>query len=84
MTWRWWSIVPVWILAAVGAALIAVTPAREQVWTWIPVAFGVSVLLTFGLQLSTRTPSGVVHRSVVAVLGALVVLVVATVVVLLT
>lgn len=78
MTWRWWSIVPVWVLSAVGAAAILSTPAREHGWTWIPVGFGLSVLVAFALQLATRTPTGVVHRSVAAVLGSLVVFLVAS------
>lgn len=78
MDWRWGSIITVWVLAVVGAVAVALTPAREQFWSWIPVAFGLSILAAFAIQLSTRTPEGFVHRAAVSVLGSLVVFAVAT------
>lgn len=80
MDWRWGSIIPVWVLAVIGAVLIAVTPAHESFWTWIPAAFGISILLTFAIQLATRTPEGFVHRAVMSIIGSLAVFAVATVV----
>lgn len=80
MDWRWGSIIPVWVLALAGAVLIGVTPAHERFWTWIPLAFGLSILATFAIQLATRTPEGFVHRAVVSILGSLAVFAAATLV----
>lgn len=84
MDWRWGSIIPVWVLAVVGALAIALTPARDQFWSWIPLGFGLSVIVTFAIQIGTRTPEGYVHRAIVSILGSLAVFAVATVVLALT
>lgn len=80
MDWRWGSIIPVWVLAVAGALVIALTPAREQFWSWIPLAFGLSIVATFAIQIATRTPEGYVHRATVSILGSLAVFAVATLV----
>lgn len=80
MDWRWGSIIPVWVLAVVAALAIALTPAHEQFWSWIPLAFGLSVIVTFAIQIGTRTPEGFVHRAIVSILGSLAVFAVATLV----
>lgn len=80
MDWRWRSIIPVWVFAVVGAVLVAVTGARDNFWTWIPVAFGLTVVVTLAAQIATRTPEGYIHRAVMSILGSLLVFVVATVI----
>ncbi|HWK19619.1 MAG TPA: hypothetical protein VNR37_02475 [Microbacteriaceae bacterium] len=79
-----WSIVPAWILAIVGAVLIAVTALRTEWTLWVPVVCGLGVIVALALQVATRKPEGFILRASVAVCGVVVVFAVASLVLLLT
>lgn len=73
------SVVPVWVLAVLGAVAVAVfAPVASAPLVWIPVVMAAAVLLTFTIQLSLARKEGLVERIVASLAGALVVLVVAS------
>jgi hypothetical protein len=77
------SAVPIWVLVAVAALVIALaTPGREY-FTWIPITLAASIILTFAVQLSLRRKEGLVSRLTLSAVGSLVILGIATVVLLL-
>lgn len=74
------SVIPIWILAAIGAVLIGVlAPAREYL-TWLPIALAAAVLVTFCVQLSLDRKDGLVNRMMASLGGSVVILAIATVV----
>lgn len=73
------SVIPVWVAAVVGAIAVAVF-APSAPLTWLPVVMAALVLLTFAIQLSLARKEGLVERMMASLGGALLVLVVATVV----
>ncbi len=74
------SVVPAWLIAAVAAIAVALTPLREDWPLWIPVACGVCVILALALQVATRRPEGLVERAGAAVGGVVALFAVATLV----
>ena len=79
-----WSIVPAWILAIVGAVLIAVTALRTEWTLWVPVVCGLGVIVALALQVATRRPDGFILRASVAVCGVVVIFAAASLVLLVT
>jgi membrane-bound ClpP family serine protease len=75
-------VLPVWLLAVVGAVLVVVF-ATVTPFAWMLLVFVACVLVSFALQLATQTKDGLVQRISVASTGAFVVVLVATVVLLL-
>lgn len=74
------SVIPIWILAAIGAVLIGIlAPAREYL-TWLPIALAAAVLVTFCVQLSLDRKDGLVNRMMASLGGSVVILAIATVV----
>lgn len=71
------SVIPVWAAAIVGAVLVGVF-AGSGFLTWIPVVLGALILLTAAIQLALQRKEGFVTRMVASLVGALVVLVVAS------
>lgn len=79
---RWVSVTAVWIATAVGAlAVVLVTPTAQQ-YTWLPLVLALAVILTFVLQLSLQNKVGLVSRITLSLGGALVILMIATLVLL--
>jgi hypothetical protein len=78
VTWQWASILPVWVLAVVGAVLVAVLATPEEQLTWLPIVAAGSILVTFALQLSTQEKRGFVVRVMASIGGAMAVLAVMT------
>jgi hypothetical protein len=78
VTWQLASIVPVWVLALVGAVLIAVITPGAEYLTWLPIALAASVIIAFAVQLAIRRKDGFVLRIMASVTGAVVVLGLAT------
>jgi len=83
------SVIPVWILAAIGAILIAVLADRTShangffagaggYLDWLGIAFAIIVILTFVVQLLIQRSEGFVSRVVASIVGSLVILTVAT------
>jgi hypothetical protein len=77
MTWRWASVWPVWLLAAVGAVLVAVLQPDDGI-VWLPIVLGVCTLTAFAIQLGGPTVPGLVDRLAAAVFGSVVVLALAS------
>jgi hypothetical protein len=72
MTWQILSVVPVWVLAIVGAIVIGVTDSVDYL-TWLGIVLGAAVIITFAIQLAIRRKEGFVNRTM-ASLGGVVVL----------
>ena len=81
VNWHWKTIATVWLLAIVGAVLTAFLATQASAISWIGLTLAVCTLVTLGLQIATRTKEGYVKRVTVSITGALVILVVATIVV---
>ena len=78
------SIIPVWVLVLAAAVVIGLVSTGYEYFTWLPIALGATIVLTFVVQLSLRTKEGFVGRLVLSTVGALVILGVATAVLTLT
>ncbi|TQL47029.1 hypothetical protein FB562_0072 [Homoserinimonas aerilata] len=72
------SVVVVWVAAVVGAVLVLVFGVAGQHMVWFPIVLAVTVLLAFSLQLSLDSKEGLVDRLMASIVGAVVVLAVAT------
>ncbi len=75
------SVLPVWLLAVVGAVLV-ITLAQKDSFAWLLLVFVLCVLVSFVLQLITATKDGLVERISIASSGAFVVVLVTAVVLL--
>jgi hypothetical protein len=77
MAWSLRSVIPVWVLALLGAVAVgAFAPSRSL--TWIPIVLAASVLLTMAIQLALQRKEGLVTRMMASLGGALVICAVAT------
>lgn len=74
------SIIPVWVIVLGAAIVIGLVSTGYEYFTWLPVALGATIVLTFVVQLSLRKKEGFVGRLVLSTVGALVILAVATLV----
>lgn len=68
----------VWLSALVGAVAVGVFTPPAQHFTWLPLVLAVAVILAFAVQLLLQNKVGLVSRIVMSLGGALVILVVAT------
>jgi hypothetical protein len=73
------TILPVW-LTTIALAIIVGVVARETFMIWLPVALAAVMLLTFAIQLVLSRKEELVTRMIYSIGGALVILVIATVV----
>jgi hypothetical protein len=78
VTSRLSSIVPVWVVAIVGAVLVGVIASPAGIYRWLAVVLTVVVLLTFIIQLALPSKEGLVLRMAASIGGAVVLLAVAT------
>jgi hypothetical protein len=77
MAWQIGTVVPVWVVALVGAVLVAVVaPGRAVVW--LPIVMALCVLVTIAIQLGVQRKEGFVNRLIASFAGALVITGVAT------
>ena len=72
------SIVPIWVVAIVGAVLVGTLSHTPASYGWLSIVLVVSVLLTFIVQLALPTKEGIVLRTATSIGGAAIVLAVAT------
>jgi len=72
------SIIPVWVVAVVGAVLVGTLAHPTGIYGWLSIVLVVSVLLTFIIQLALPTKQGLVQRTAASIGGAVVLLAVAT------
>jgi hypothetical protein len=73
------TILPVWLVTIVAAIAVGVL-AGPAYLTWLPVVLAGVALLTFAIQLTLQRKEETVTRMVFSIGGALVILLVATVV----
>jgi hypothetical protein len=84
VTSRLSSIVPIWVVAVVGAVLVGVLATPSGVYRGLAIVLAVTVLLTFIVQLALPTKQGLVLRMAASIGGAVILLAVATAVLALT
>ncbi|PZE89903.1 hypothetical protein [Curtobacterium sp. MCBD17_008] len=75
------SVVPVWLLAVVGAVLVLTLTAKDS-FAWLLLVFVAAVFVSFVLQLATQTKDGLVERISIASSGSFVVVLVTALVLL--
>lgn len=75
------SVLPVWVLAVVGAVLVLVL-ADQDAFAWLLLVFVGTVLVSFVLQLITAEKDGLVERISIASSGSFVVVLVTALVLL--
>jgi len=83
------SVIPVWILAVIGAILVGTLADRTShangffsgsggYLDWLGIVFAIIVILTFVVQLLIQRSEGFVSRVVASIVGSLIILAVAT------
>ncbi len=77
MAWQLRSVIPVWVVALVGAIVVGVLAASTAL-TWLPIVLAGCVLVSFVIQLALQRRDGLVTRMLASLGGALVILAVAT------
>ena len=75
------SVLPVWLLVAVGAVLTVLLAPAGQRLSWMPIVLVVGVLATFVIQLALDEKTGLVNRVIISLSGSVVILGLATAVV---
>jgi hypothetical protein len=72
------SVIPIWILAVVGAVLIGILVPVGQYLTWVPIVLAGATIVTFCVQLSLDRKEGLVNRMMASLGGSVVILAIAT------
>lgn len=80
---RWISIVVVWLAAAVCSVVIGIASPRVHDAPWLSLTLGGCVVAALCVQLATQEKRGFVSRLTASILGAVVVLAIASIVLLL-
>jgi hypothetical protein len=83
MRWQLFSVLPVWVLSLASAIVIGIVLPHGSHITWLPIALGVCVIVTFIIQLAIQRTEGFVNRAMASIGGAAIVLAAATAVFLL-
>ena len=74
---------PVWLAVVIAVVIVAVLLPSEQWWAVLPAIAGGAMIMTFVIQVSLQSKDGLVMRMLVTVTGAILLLIVASVVTLL-
>ena len=77
MAWSLRSVIPVWVVALLGAVVVGVFAASSSL-TWLPIVLAGSVLVTMAIQLALQRKEGLVIRMMASLGGALVICAVAS------
>ena len=78
VTSRLSSIVPVWVVAIVGAVIVGVMATPAGSYRWLTIVLMVVVLLTFVIQLVLPSKERLVLRMAASIGGSVLLLAVAT------
>jgi hypothetical protein len=82
MAWSLRSVIPVWVIAIVGAVVVGVLAPRSSGMggplAWLPIVLAASVLVTMAIQLALQRKEGLVVRMMASLGGALVICAVAS------
>ena len=77
MAWSLRSVIPVWVVAIAGAAVVGVFAPHHSATggplTWLPIVLAGSVLVTMAIQLALQRKEGLVVRMMASLGGALVI-----------
>lgn len=77
----WTGVIAVWVGAVIAAVAIGVLADEDAQFAWLGVALAGSVLLTFAIQLAGGVTAGYLTRVAISVAGAVVVLVLCSIVI---
>jgi hypothetical protein len=77
MAWSLRGVIPVGVVALVGAVVVGVFAASSSL-TWLPIVLAGSVLVTMAIQLALQRKEGLVIRMMASLGGALVICAVAS------
>jgi hypothetical protein len=82
MAWSLRSVIPVWVVALLGAVVVGVFAPHSSgtggSLTWLPIVLAGSVLVTMAIQLALQRKEGLVVRMMASLGGALVICAVAS------
>ena len=67
-----------WVLSLVGVIIIGAVAAAEMRITWLAITLAGAVILTFVIQIGIQRKERFVARAIASMVGALIVVVVAT------
>lgn len=79
VSWHIWRLVCAWVLATIIGVIITIF-ATESRLSWLVLAVGISVLISFALQLGTAQREGFITRLSFSIAGSVVVIAVIDVV----
>ena len=74
------TVVPVWVVVAVGALLVGLLSHRAHYLQWLPILMAGALVLTFCSQLVVVQKEGLVDRVVISTVGTILILSLATLV----
>ena len=72
------TVIPVWLLTAVGALLTGLLSSPHQYLIWLPMVLAGAIFLTFCIQLALVQKEGLVNRMTASLVGSVIVLTAAT------
>ncbi len=72
------SVIPVWLLVAIGAILVGFLAPHSRALGWMPIVLFGGVMATFVIQLALDEKQGLVNRVTASLGGSVIVLAVAT------
>ena len=72
--WHVGRLVTAWVIAAVFGLLVVLLTEGEARFLWLALAAGLSVLVTFALQIGTAQREGFITRSSFSVAGCVVII----------
>ena len=80
MTSRISSIIPVWVLVALGILLVGLLAPHLRYFGWLAIVLGAAVILTFVVQLALAQKEGLVLRMMVSIGGSVALVAIGTIV----
>lgn len=72
--WHIMRLITAWAIAAVFGVLVTVFATGDARFRWLVLAVGLSVLVTFALQLGTAQREGFITRTSFSVAGSVVII----------
>ena len=68
------GVIAVWVVSLIGSVALGLALAEEDRVTWLAIAFGGVILLSFAVQLAYGRAQGFIVRVAASCVGALVVM----------
>lgn len=73
-SWHLARLIVAWAFAMVAGVLVTLLAPEQQRFSWLALVVGISVLVTFALQLGTAQREGFITRTAFSVAGSVVVI----------